>query len=93
MASRGTICTRNVKTGAGVHAILWFYLRPFRGCNVGITDGNNLLITPLKLESSATIFIPSFINIGSGIQKLIGEIQTDTERETHTQKGDLVSLL
>jgi hypothetical protein len=36
----------------------------------------------------ATIYIPGFIKIGSGIQKLIrGDLQT------HRQQGDLISLL
>jgi hypothetical protein len=35
----------------------------------------------------AMIYVPSFIKIGSSIQKLIGEIQT------HIQYDDLISLL
>jgi hypothetical protein len=31
-----------------VQAILRFCLRNLRGCNVGITDGRVLLITPLR---------------------------------------------
>jgi hypothetical protein len=37
------------------------------------------------LGSGAMIYIPSFIKIGSGIQKLIVGI--------HRQQGDLISLL
>jgi hypothetical protein len=37
------------------------------------------------MGSGATIYIPSFILIGSGIQKLI--------RETDEQNGDRISLL
>jgi hypothetical protein len=31
-----------MKIGAGVQAVLRFYLRKMRGCNVGITDGRYL---------------------------------------------------
>jgi hypothetical protein len=34
-------------------------------------------------------YVPSFVKIGSGIQKLIGGIQ----RHTHRQQRDLISLL
>jgi hypothetical protein len=33
--------------GTGVQAILRFFPRNFRGCNVGINDGRNCLITLL----------------------------------------------
>jgi hypothetical protein len=49
MASCGTIyLTSFMKTGTGVQAILRVCLRNLRGCNVGNTDGRDLLITPLK---------------------------------------------
>jgi hypothetical protein len=38
----------------------------------------------VEMGSGAKIYIPSFIKIGSGIQKLI--------RVTHGQHGDLISL-
>jgi hypothetical protein len=38
----------------------------------------------IEMGSSAIIYIPSFMKIGSGIQKLIGGI--------HRQHGDLISL-
>jgi hypothetical protein len=42
----------------------------------------------VEMGSGAIIYIPSFIKIGSGIQKLIlGDTQT------HRQHGDLISLL
>jgi hypothetical protein len=37
-----------MKIGTGVQAILWFCLRNLRGYNVGITDGRDCLITPLR---------------------------------------------
>jgi uncharacterized RmlC-like cupin family protein len=39
----------------------------------------------VEMGSGAMIYIPSFINIGSGIQTLGGEI--------HRQHGDRISLL
>jgi hypothetical protein len=41
-----------------------------------------------EMGSGAMIYIPSFIKIGSGTQKLIGE-----ESQAHRQHGDLISLL
>jgi hypothetical protein len=38
--------------------------------------------------SSAMIYIPSFIQIGSGIQKLKGR-----DSQTHRQHGECISLL
>jgi hypothetical protein len=43
----------------------------------------------VEMGSVAIIYIPSFINIGSGIQKLIGGIHI----QTHRQEGDRISLL
>jgi hypothetical protein len=42
----------------------------------------------VEMGSGAMIYIPSFIKIGSGIQKLIGG-----NRMTHRQQGDRISLL
>jgi hypothetical protein len=42
----------------------------------------------VEMGSGATIYIPSLINIGSGIQKLIGE-----DAQTHRQNGDLIGIL
>jgi hypothetical protein len=41
------------------------------------------------LGSVAMIYIPSFINIGSGIQELIGV----GDSQTHREHGDFISLL
>jgi hypothetical protein len=41
----------------------------------------------IEMGSGAIIYLPSFIKIGSGIQKLRGDI------ETHRQDGDSISLL
>jgi hypothetical protein len=75
----------NIDTG--VKVILRFCLRNMRGCDVGITDGRDFLITPLIWAQA--IYVPIFINIGSGIPSLIGVIH----RHTHRQQGDLISLL
>jgi hypothetical protein len=53
------------------------------------------------MASCASIYVQSFIKIGSSFQKLIGRInrQTDTHTHTHThthahrQQLDLISLL
>jgi hypothetical protein len=42
----------------------------------------------VEMGSGAMIYIPSFINIDSGIQKLIG-----TDSHTNRQHGDRISLL
>jgi hypothetical protein len=42
----------------------------------------------VEMDSSAMIYIPSFIKIGSGIQKLIWGVP-----KTHRQHGDHINLL
>jgi hypothetical protein len=42
----------------------------------------------VEMGSVTMIYIPSFIKIGSGIQKLIGG-----DSQTHRQHGDRISLL
>jgi hypothetical protein len=44
------------------------------------------------MGSSAVIYIPSFIKIGSGIQKLIGG-DTRAHAHAHTQQHELINLL
>jgi hypothetical protein len=44
------------------------------------------------MSSSAVIYIPSFVKIGSGVQKLIVG-NTQTHKQTHRQHRDLISLL
>jgi hypothetical protein len=39
----------SMKIGTGIQAILRFFLRHLRGCNVGITDGRDLQSAPLRL--------------------------------------------
>jgi hypothetical protein len=39
---RHDICTGFMKIGTGAQAILRFYLRNLRDCNVGITGGRDL---------------------------------------------------
>jgi hypothetical protein len=47
------------------------------------------------MGSGTMIYVPSFIKIGSGVQKLIGGIHrhTQTNIHTHRQKRELISLL
>jgi hypothetical protein len=40
------------------------------------------------MDSGAMIYIPTFIQTGSGVQKLIRR-----DSQTHRQQGDLISLL
>jgi hypothetical protein len=51
----------------------------------------------IEIGSGVTIYIPSFIKIGSGIQKLMGRGNSQTRRyigtQTYRQHGDPVSLL
>jgi hypothetical protein len=41
------------------------------------------------MGSGAVIYVPSLIKIGSGVQKLMGERDT----QTHGRQRDLISLL
>jgi hypothetical protein len=43
----------------------------------------------VEMGSGGMIYIPSFIKIGLGIQKLIGGINI----QTHRQQDDLISVL
>jgi hypothetical protein len=46
------------------------------------------------MGSGAVIYVLSFMKIGSGVQKLIGEDKhTRTRAHTHGQQRDLISLL
>jgi hypothetical protein len=45
----------------------------------------------VEMGSNAIIYIPDFIKIGSGIQKLLGGIHMQTHRQR--QQGDLISLI
>jgi hypothetical protein len=45
----------------------------------------------VEMGSGAVIYVPSFMKIGSGVQKLIGG--TYGHILTHRQKRDLISLL
>jgi hypothetical protein len=47
----------------------------------------------IETGSSAMIYVPSFIKIGSGVHKLTGEIHRHTDAQTHRQHGDRISLL
>jgi hypothetical protein len=45
----------------------------------------------VEIGSDAMRYIPAFIKIGSGIQKLIGVIQINTQ--TQRQQANVISLL
>jgi hypothetical protein len=42
----------------------------------------------LEMGSSTTIYVPSFITTGSGVQKLVRGIYNQTDIQTHRQHGD-----
>jgi hypothetical protein len=89
MASCDTIYIWSFKKiGTGFQAILRLCLRSVRNCNIGITDGRGLWITNLRL-ARCYVYIKSFINISSGIQKLREGIRIQTQR----QQVNLVGLL
>jgi hypothetical protein len=71
--------------GAGVKAILRFCLSNMKSRNVGITDGRYLWITA-EMGKGAMMYIPSFIQIGSGIHNLMG-------RRHDREESDPISLL
>jgi hypothetical protein len=58
-----------IKTGACVQAIFRFCLNNFNCCNSGITDRRDLAV---EIGSGATLYKPSSVQSGSGIQKLLG---------------------
>jgi hypothetical protein len=46
----------------------------------------------VEMGLGVVIYKPSFIKIGSGVQKLIGgDTYTHTQTHTHRQEGDLTS--
>jgi hypothetical protein len=50
----------------------------------------------VEMGSRAMIYIPSLIKIGSGVQILFGgthAAHTHTDTQTHTEQGNLLSLL
>jgi hypothetical protein len=51
-----------------------------RGPNVGITDGRDFN-DAVEMGSGTMIYVSRFINIGSGIQKLIRGINTQTHKK------------
>jgi hypothetical protein len=69
----------NISTG--VKVTLRFFLNSLRGCNVGITNLRDFFKYAVEMGSSAMMYIPSFIKIGSGIQKLFGGGVTHTDTD------------
>jgi hypothetical protein len=49
------------------------------------------------MDSERMIYVPSFIKIGSGIQKILREthieIHTHIHTQPHRQQGDLISVI
>lgn len=46
-----------------------------------------------EVTSGGMIYIPSYINIGSRIQKFLGRAYTCRDTETHREQGDLIKLV
>jgi hypothetical protein len=66
-----------MKIDIGIQAILMFCFRNMRGCNVDITDGvGGFMNYAHEMGSGTIIYVPSFVRIGSEIQKLMGEGDT-----------------
>jgi hypothetical protein len=51
-------------------------------------DGREFIKHAAEIGSGTTIYVPSFVKISSGIQKLI-----EGDTKTHGQHGDPISLL
>jgi hypothetical protein len=79
MASCGMVQVLGVmKTDTVVQTVLRVFFSNFRCCNVGITDSHGVWSTPLRWTQMT--YYTSFINIGSGIQKLLkGDTHTDSK--------------
>jgi hypothetical protein len=56
-----------MKIATGLQAILRFWLRNLKGCNVGITDGRDVQKCAVEMGSGGMIYIPSFMKICLGI--------------------------
>jgi hypothetical protein len=47
----------------------------------------------VETSSGGMVYIPIFIQISSGVQKLLGgDTHTDTQKYAHRQQSDLLSL-
>jgi hypothetical protein len=72
------------------------FTEPFRSndrrdthADIQVDGGSYEVMYTVEIGSGAEIYIPSFINTGSGIQKLMGWGNS----QKHRQHGDLISLL
>jgi hypothetical protein len=55
------------KIGAGVQAILRFWFSNLRSCNLVLLLMEGFMYYAVEMGSGGMIYVPSFINIGSGI--------------------------
>jgi hypothetical protein len=74
-----------MKISTGVQVARTFFLNNLRGCNVGITDLRDFFKYAVEMGSGAMMNVPSFIKIGSGIQKLLGGGGGYTYRHTDAE--------
>jgi hypothetical protein len=91
------VCTRyrgNVSTGALPSSDRRIFTEPSRylattgGYTYTQTDGSNFLIRPIRWV--VVPYVPSFIKIGSGVQKRMGG---GGDIQTHREQRDLISLI
>jgi hypothetical protein len=75
-----------VKIGSRIRVLLRVLLNSLRGCGVGITDMRDIFKYFVEMASGTMIFIPSFVNIGSGIRNLFGRICMQTSTDTQTAR-------
>jgi hypothetical protein len=78
-----------MKTGEGVQVILWFAL----AVNEAVMLALGFMKYATEMSSSSVINIPSFIKIGSSIEKLLGGIHIKTDTWTHREQGYLTCQL
>jgi hypothetical protein len=86
-----------------IYSYIYIYIWSYT--TIGFRRLSNITVTTatiweaveaVELNSYGMIYIPSFMNIGIGVIKLIGEdthTHTDTDTHTNTQQGDRISLL
>jgi hypothetical protein len=72
---------------AGVRALLRFCLRNLKAEMLVLLMGGIFFNYSIEMVLGVVIYVPSFIKIGSGIQKLMGG------GYTHRQQSVLISLL
>jgi hypothetical protein len=60
-----------MKIGTGVQAILRLDLRNLKGCNVGITNGRDMMTYAIEMPSCGMIYIPSFMKFCTHVERIL----------------------